>query len=203
MKFARLRGVAALLLLAAGALVAPPQAAHAANILTNPGFESGLSGWSCSGGSVVTSPVRSGGGALAGAASGSDNAKCTQTVAVQPSTAYVLSGWVRGNYVYLGVTGGASVWTPSATNYTQLSVSFTTTASQTSVEVYLHGWYGQGTYNADDISLDGPGGSGPPGAPGNPTAGSITNTSIALSWPAASGTVTGYRVYEEIGGAHV
>ncbi len=194
--------VAAILLAAAGLSVPAP--AHAANLLTNPGFETGtLSGWSCSGGSgsVVTSPVRTGSRALAGAASNSDNAKCSQTVAVQANTAYVLSGWVRGNYVYLGVQGGASTWTPSAGNYTQLSVSFTTGASQTSVQVYLHGWYGQGTYYADDVSLDGPGGNpdpnpGAPGVPGNPSVTGTTNSSISLSWGASSGTVTGYRVYE-------
>ncbi|WP_432825283.1 chitinase [Dactylosporangium sp. CA-092794] len=134
--------------------------AYAANLLSNPGFESGsLSGWACtgSGSGTVTSPVHSGSYALNGNATASDNAQCTQTVTVQPNTAYTLSGWVRGNYVYIGVTGGASTWTPSATAYTQLTVPFTTAAGQTSVQVYLHGWYGQGVYNADDVALDGPG----------------------------------------------
>src|SRR6185436_5071115 len=136
--------------------------ASAANVLTNGGFESGnLSGWSCSLGSVVTSPVHTGGFALQGAASSSDNAQCTQTVSVQPNTAYTLSGWVRGNYTYIGITGGASTWTPGGTSYTKLTVSFTTAAGQTSVQVYLHGWYGQGSYQADDVSLDGPGGTRP------------------------------------------
>jgi chitinase len=186
-------------LAAAVLVVAVAQPAQAANLLSNPGFESGsLSPWACTGGlgSVVSSPVNSGAKALQGAASNSDNAQCTQTVAVQANTAYVLTAWVRGNYVYLGVTGGASNWTPSATAYTKLTVNFTTGASQTSVEVYLHGWYGQGTYYADDVSLDGPGGSSVPGVPGNPAVGTVTNTSIALSWGASSGTVTGYRVYE-------
>lgn len=176
--------------------------ARAANLLTNPGFETGtLSGWFCTGGtgSIVSSPVHSGSGALAGAASASDQALCTQTVAVVANTAYTLTGWVRGNYVYLGVTGGASTWTPGASSYTQLSVSFTTGASQTSVQVYVHGWYGQGTYNADDVSLDGPGGDpqpGVPGTPGAPTVTGVTNSSVSLSWAASSGTVTGYRVYD-------
>ncbi|MER7249548.1 glycoside hydrolase family 18 protein [Kribbella sp. NPDC000426] len=172
--------------------------AQAANILSNPGFETGsLSGWSCSGGSVVSSPTRSGGYALNGAATSSDYAQCSQTVSVQPNTAYTLSGWVRGSYVYLGVTGGSSTWTPSAASYTQLSLSFTTGASQTSAQIYVHGWYGQPAYQADDFSLDGPGGTpGAPSAPGTPTVTSATNSAISLTWPAATGTVTGYRVYE-------
>jgi len=37
---------------------------------------------------------------------------------------------------------------------------------------------------------------GAPGTPGTPTVGATTSSSLALSWPASSGTVTGYRVYE-------
>jgi chitinase len=158
-------GIAVAGVAAAAALVGIPSA-FAANLLANPGFESGtLTGWTCSAGSIVTSPVHSGSRALAGAASTSDNATCTQKVAVKPSTAYTLSAWVRGSYVFVGVTGGASTWTPSAASYTQLTVAFTTGAGQTSAEVFLHGWYGQGTYNADDVSLDGPGGTPPPTTP--------------------------------------
>ena len=173
------------------------QPAGAANLLTNPGFEAGtLNGWTCSGGSATTSPVRSGSYALAGAATASDHAKCTQTVTVVPNTAYTVSAWVRGNPVYLGITNGPSTWT-AATAYTQLSLSFTTAAGQTSAQLYLHGWYGAGTYYADDVVLDGPGGSNPgtPATPGNPSVTTTTASSIALSWPAAAGA-TGYRVYE-------
>jgi hypothetical protein len=140
--------------------------ADAAELLSNGGFESGLSGWSCSGstGQAVTTPVHSGSRALAGAATSSDNAQCTQTVNVVSGTSYTLSDWVRGNYVYLGVTGGASTWTPSATDWTELRVTFTATSS--TVQVFLHGWYAQGTYLADDVSLSGVGGSPPTtGAP--------------------------------------
>lgn len=189
-------GAAALLV--AGNLLALASPAGAAELLSNGGLESGsLSPWSCTGGlgSVVSSPVHSGSKALAGAANNSDNAQCTQTVTVVPGTSYTLSAWVRGNYVYLGVTGGSSIWTPSATSYTQLSVTFTPTSS--TVEVYLHGWYAQGTYYADDISLQGAGGgTGVPGAPTNLAVTGTTSSSIALSWSASSGTVTGYRVYE-------
>lgn len=138
--------------------------------------------------------------ALAGAVSSSDNAQCSQTVAVQPNTAYTLSGWVRGSYVYLGVDGGASNWTTSPSAYSQLSVSFTTGASQTSAKIYVHGWYAQGTYYADDISLDGPGGSSDTQAPTTPTnltSTGKTSSSVSLSWGASSDNVgvSAYDIY--------
>jgi chitinase len=191
--------------LAGVGLVVTAVPALAANILTNGGFETGnLSGWSCSGGtgSVTTSPVHSGTQALAGAASGSDNAQCTQTVSVQPSTAYTLSAWVRGNYVYLGVTGGASTWTPSASAYTQLTVAFTTVAGQTSAQIYLHGWYAQGTYYADDVSLDGPGGTPSPTTP-RPTTTAPPSTAPPTTAPPTTGPpVSGLPKHALIGYLH-
>ncbi|MEU5892996.1 carbohydrate binding domain-containing protein [Streptomyces sp. NPDC047461] len=195
-----LLGTAALAL--AGA-VALPGTAQAANVLTNPGFESGaLSPWSCTGnlGSVVSSPVRAGSKALAGAVSSSDIAKCSQTVAVRPNTAYTLSGWVRGSYVYLGVDGASSTWTSSPSAYSQLSVSFTTGASQTSATVYTHGWYAQGTYYADDINLDGPGGGSDtqaPTAPASLRSTGKTSSSVSLAWNASTDNVgvTAYDIY--------
>ncbi|WP_214316800.1 carbohydrate binding domain-containing protein [Nonomuraea sediminis] len=149
--------LAVALLLASVWVVLTQTEAQAANLLENPGFESGtLAPWSCSAGSVVTTPVHSGARALAGAASGSDTAQCTQQVAVRPGTPYTLTAWVRGGYVYLGVNGGPSTWT-SSQQYTQLSLTFTTAANQSTAVIYLHGWYGQGTYYADDVGLDGPG----------------------------------------------
>jgi len=64
------------------------------NLVQNPGFESGtLAPWSCSGdnGSVVTSPVHSGSYALLGTPTDSDDAQCSQTVSVQPSSSYTLT----------------------------------------------------------------------------------------------------------------
>ena len=130
------------------------------NLVANPGFESGaLSPWTCSTiDSVTSSPVHGGSHALQGAASSSDDAQCSQTITVQPNTTYTLSGWVDGSYVFIGVSGtgttAADNWTPGTSgSYSQLSLSFTTTSSATSVTIYVHGWYGEGTYYADDFSV--------------------------------------------------
>ncbi|TRV80132.1 carbohydrate-binding protein CenC [Streptomyces sp. 130] len=151
-------------------------AADAANLVTNSGFESGLSGWSCTDGSgqVTSSPAHSGASALKATPSGLGNAQCSQTVSVRPNSTYTLSAFVQGSYVYLGADGtGAATeprtWTPSSPSYSKLSVDFTTGANTTSVTVYLHGWYGTPAYFADDVSLTGPGGTTPPPTTPPPT----------------------------------
>ncbi|HCA86918.1 MAG TPA: chitinase [Streptomyces sp.] len=204
-------GTAALLLTAGlGGLSGSAQAAEP-NLADNPGFEAGLGGWTCSAGSgaTVSSPVHGGSAALKATPAGSDNAACTQTVTVQPDSAYELTGWVQGSYVHLGATGtgttDVSTWTPSASSWQQLRTSFRTGPDTTSVTLRLHGWYGQPAYYADDISLTGPGGD--PGDPGDPepeapaTPGGLavsgtTSSSVSLSWNPADGA-TGYNVYRD------
>ncbi|MFD9629375.1 chitinase [Streptomyces violascens] len=184
------------------------------NNAKNAGFESGLGGWSCSAGSgsVVSSPVHGGTAALKATPSGSDTGQCSQTVAVKPNSTYTLSAWVQGSYVYLGASGtgttDVSTWTPgTGSGYSQLSTTFTTGSSTTSVQIYTHGWYGQPAYYADDISVYGPDGGGGgdpaptiPAAPGGLAVGSVSSSSVNLSWGAVS-NATGYNVYQ--GGAKV
>ncbi|MFE4362069.1 carbohydrate binding domain-containing protein [Kitasatospora sp. NPDC056800] len=180
-----LLSLAAATALAAGGLAVLAGNAGAAdgNLLANGGLESGALGpWSCSAdtGSAVDSGAHSGTYALKGAVGASDTAQCGQTVSVQPNTTYTLSAWVQGRYVYLGATGSGvtdpATWTAGGADWQQLSTSFTTGAATTSVTVYLHGWYGQGGYLADDIALTGPGGGNPTTPPPSSTPPSPTGT---------------------------
>ncbi|GGX28330.1 chitinase [Streptomyces chartreusis] len=177
------------------------------NNAKNAGFESGLSNWTCSAnsGTTVSSPVHSGATALKATPAGQDNARCTQAVAVKPNSTYTLSAWVQGGYTYLGVTGtgttDVSTWTPDSSSWKQLSTTFTTGASTTSVSVYTHGWYGQAAYYADDLSVFGPDGGGGtdptptiPGAPGGLAVSGTSSSSVSLAWNTVSGA-TGYNVY--------
>ncbi|MCH0570981.1 glycoside hydrolase family 18 protein [Streptomyces sp. MUM 136J] len=198
--------VAALALSFAGAGQA---SAADVNNVKNAGFESGLAGWTCSAssGTTVSSPVHGGAGALKATPGGQDNARCTQTVAVQPDSAYTLSAWVQGGYAYLGVTGtgttDVSTWTPGTPAWKQLTTSFTTGAATTSVTLYTHGWYAQAPYYADDISVHGPdGGSGGDPAPTVPAAptglavAGTTSSSVSLSWSAVPDAAS-YNIYRD------
>ncbi|MBH5338382.1 glycoside hydrolase family 18 protein [Streptomyces pactum] len=190
--------------LAASGMTALSSAARAAdaNLTRNGGFESGLDGWTCPAGTTVTSPVHGGTAALKATPAGADNARCAQTVSVKPDSAYTLSGYVRGTYVYLGASGtgttDVSTWAQSAPDWQQLTTTFRTGPTTTKVTIYTHGWFGTGAYHADDITLTGPGGETgqPPAPPTGLTAGTVTSSSVALSWSPVPGA-TGYTVYRD------
>ncbi|QHY98488.1 Exochitinase 1 precursor [Streptomyces sp. S4.7] len=203
-----LRFVAALAaaVLTAGGLVVSAETARAADVdvATNGGFESGLTGWSCTGGSgvIVSTPVHGGTSALKATPAGSDNAKCTQTVTVRPDSAYTLSAWVQGSYVYLGAAGtgttDVSTWTPSAPSWQKLTTSFRTGPATTSVTLYTNGWYGTPAYHVDDLGLVGPGGETgqPPAVPAGLRASAVTASSVGLAWSPVAGA-TGYTVHRD------
>jgi chitinase len=204
---ARFWSAAVLAALALGVSGTGQASAADVNNAKNAGFESGLTNWTCTAGSgaTVSSPVHGGTAALKATPAGQDHAKCTQTVAVKPGSTYTLSAWVQGGYSYLGVTGtgttDVSTWTPDSTSWKQLSTTFTTGSSTTSVTVYTHGWYGQSAYFADDVSVYGPDGGGGtdpaptvPGAPSGLAVSGTSSSSVSLAWSAVSGA-TGYNVY--------
>ncbi|MFD6423823.1 chitinase [Streptomyces sp. NPDC060198] len=203
-RFTRALAAFSVSLLAAGTLaaVAPTAVAADTDLARNGGFESGLTGWTCSAGSgaTVSTPVHGGSSALKATPAGSDYANCAQTVTVKPGSTYTLSAWVQGDYVYLGATGtgttDVSTWTQSSGAWKQLTTTFTTGSATTSVNIWTHGWYGTSAYYVDDLSLIGPGGAPVtvPAAPTGLTAGTPTATSVPLSWTASSGA-TGYQVY--------
>src|SRR3954470_12583016 len=74
----RLAAVLAAVLTCAGTAVAVvavhPAASATVNLLANPGFESGLSGWSCGSGTATGGGAHSGAGALVGTPAGQDYA---------------------------------------------------------------------------------------------------------------------------------
>ncbi|MGW2583717.1 chitinase [Streptomyces virginiae] len=192
----------------AGFLAAgPPAAAADADLVRNGGFEAGLDGWSCSGGSgtIVTTPVHGGSSALRATPAGQDNARCSQTVTVAPDSTYTLGAWVQGAYVYLGASGtgttDVSTWTQTPGAWKQLTTTFRTGPSTTSVTVHTHGWYGQPAHLTDDLTLVGPDPGGPggpqlPAAPTGLTASATSSTSVALTWSAVPGA-TSYTVHRD------
>src|SRR5687768_7695725 len=95
----------ACLLAVAGVVLTTSASSAATNLVTNGTFETGtLAGWSCTAGSgaAVSGSARTGTYALQGSPTSNDNARCSQSVSVKPSSTYTLSAWVKGSNVYLG-----------------------------------------------------------------------------------------------------
>lgn len=134
------------------------------NLLTNPGFEFGDgTGWNGSYGNYSVVGISHSG--LCGAQI-QNYADLSQTVTgLSPNTTYTCAGWFHvlrsADHVYWTAKnyGGAdlTVWTAS-TNYTPMSLSFTTGSTNTSAEVHIIVWNSGAIGLCDDLSLSGPAG---------------------------------------------
>ena len=123
--------------------------------LVNGNFETGsLSPWTCqSGDAVQSTTVYAGKYSLEEEPTSSATGECDQAVTLQPDTTYTLSGWVQGDYAFIGVEGGATADTwSSSSSWNQETLNFTT-GSSGAVTVYIHGWYSQGNIYADNFTL--------------------------------------------------
>ncbi|MDI1463497.1 carbohydrate binding domain-containing protein [Catellatospora sp. KI3] len=187
----------------AGAALIGPVPAHAAepNLVANGSFEQArysdhatVGGWSCEPGTSQFGPAHTGARSLSGTPTESSQARCTQTVPVQPGATYTLTAWVRGGYAFLGHDQGMA-WAPPGTGWTQLSTSFTATGD--TARIYLHGWYAQAPYQADDVVLSGPDSAvRAPVAPEGPIPDETTSHSVRLSWIGSPGAGS-YRIYRD------
>ena len=188
---------------------APPSSCGA---LTNPGFESGLSGWTNDGNTSISSSARTGSSAAStGPAAGGLHYGSTLPVAAGQTVALRAWGRVSGapswagiGLDYLDASGNEiseAVQTVTAAAYTEYSS--TTVAPAGTARVALWTWKSgtAGTLLVDDFCLTVSGtGGGDTQAPSTPTgvgASNIASTSFTLSWTASTDAVgvTGYEVF--------
>ncbi len=110
------------------------------NLLTNPGFESGLTGWTTVGNVSITTDAHS--GTKAATVSGSGFASIGQALPATVGTSYTVKVWSKGNFIFelrfmnaswVKIPGGNSYGFQS-TNYQQNSI--TATAPPGAVYVY-------------------------------------------------------------------
>lgn len=128
------------------------------NLLVNPDFEEGLTGWSTSGDVVVVdSAAQSGNNAIRILASSA----AEQVISgLTPNTTYELTGWAKssdGSPVRIGVKqhgGNEKKWTVNSTGYVQVSLKFTTGPAHTHAKIYVRRPnVGSGTGYGDNFSV--------------------------------------------------
>jgi len=134
------------------------------NLLTNPGFENGLTGWTTSGSGTAASTSTTAHGGTTSALLNSGGGLYQVVTGLQPATQYTYSGYIRQSSVTDATYLTANSYTTSAPEvdsanggngaYAFVSLTFTTGASSTaaSLGVYKNG--GQaGTALVDDLAL--------------------------------------------------
>jgi len=146
-------------LIVCGGLSVP---ARAANLVQNPGFETGsLSPWGkWNDVAVVSNDQRSGSYCLR---VGNAPASSEQVVGgLTPNTTYTLSGWAKmspsaSGDIHIGVKeygGSQLIQTISSTSYTQKSIDFTMGASNTQATIFCYRETGTGYAYCDDFNVD-------------------------------------------------
>jgi hypothetical protein len=149
----------AALLLVMGLMVMVPMEANA-NLMTNGGFESGLTGWSCTGADYcgTTSSSHSGSAAQIGY----DNAgfaTLSQMITTTIGTTYDFSFWSNVSYVTSGnilrysLDGGSPVTATSTTAWGFTSDSFIASGATAAISFFFETNSGTGTWKIDDVSV--------------------------------------------------
>jgi len=136
----------------------PEIASRAIVTLVNPGFESGITGWTALAGDTIaatSTQSKTGTGAIKLVTT---SYSAAQTVSgLTPNTSYTLSAWLKTSSK-IGVKdfGGTTVESVTVTGgtYTKYSITFTTGASNTSAVIYAKGAGSNGNGLADDFTLE-------------------------------------------------
>ena len=134
------------------------------NLVNNPGFENGYTGWSSYG--TATAEMRM---QRTESFCTQVNAGCSseQVISVSPNTRYILTAWVKGSMGCTGMIGvkefngnGGTIndvtnSTTNNTTYSPLSVTFTTASTCTQVKIFLYNSSGSGQVYGDDFIVSG------------------------------------------------
>jgi len=133
------------------------------NLLSNPGFENGLGGWTTgsSGGTVSTATTRPNSGSTHLVHSGTAAywAYTAQTLTGLANGSYTVRAWVRGtsgHQLYVKNYGGSSVSvnTVASDGYTQLEISnINVSNGQAEIGLWTSDSTGTGWLNVDDITF--------------------------------------------------
>lgn len=133
------------------------------NLLSNPGFENGLGGWTTGsqGGTVSTAPTRpnSGSSHLVHSGTAAYWAYTAQTLTGLGNGAYTLRAWVRGtggHQLYVKNHGGSSVsvTTVASDGYTQLEISnINVSNGQAEIGLWTSDSTGKAWLNVDDMTF--------------------------------------------------
>lgn len=143
------------------ALLSLTAASANAGLITNGGFESGLSGWSCTGADLCVARGTAAHSGSAGAY-GFDNsgfATLSQALSTIEGATYSYSFFSRayqfaGNQLSYSFSGLSAVVVPTTTSWLSTSGTFVATAASTTLSFFFATDPGTGTWSIDDVSVD-------------------------------------------------